>query len=388
MWPLVHVAGNLAAQYAVDRYVAAPYMDEPFHVGQTLAYFETNDFTQWDPKITTPPGLYIVGYAAAHLLGPSLRALRSVNLLAVALVYATRLPLPSHCVHAFPLFFFFTNLYYTDPLSTALVLLGLSLGCSGRQGASALVFLSSLLFRQTNIVWAALAAGLAVVGDTSVLQLPRRVPVFLRRALRLWAFVGLGLAFALFVKLNGGIVLGDKSNHEVSLHFAQLLYFLLFTLFFSFPLAIDWSRWRLAFDLKPGYSFPLELLAIFAAVKYGTQVHPFILADNCHYTFYIWRRLCTPLDGWLLAPVYWVAYKWFASGLDLRKLSTWLYVLAVAAVLVPSPLMEPRYYIVPYLVWRVYFFRRGATNPENLWYAVVNAGTIAVFCLSKTHFMW
>ena len=32
---------------------------------------------------------------------------------------------------------------------------------------------------------------------------------------RCWAFVLVGLAFVLFVYLNGGIVLGDKSNHQV-----------------------------------------------------------------------------------------------------------------------------------------------------------------------------
>lgn len=40
----------------------APYMDEPFHVGQTQTYC-AGRFHVWDPKITTLPGLYAFGLA-------------------------------------------------------------------------------------------------------------------------------------------------------------------------------------------------------------------------------------------------------------------------------------------------------------------------------------
>lgn len=41
--------------------------DEPFHVDQTQAYCKW-DFKYWNPKITTFPGLYVVGAAYAHML--------------------------------------------------------------------------------------------------------------------------------------------------------------------------------------------------------------------------------------------------------------------------------------------------------------------------------
>ncbi|VEL31785.1 unnamed protein product, partial [Protopolystoma xenopodis] len=34
-------------------------MDEYFHLRQTLLFYSGN-FSHWDPKITTPPGLYLV----------------------------------------------------------------------------------------------------------------------------------------------------------------------------------------------------------------------------------------------------------------------------------------------------------------------------------------
>ncbi|XP_061874522.1 dol-P-Glc:Glc(2)Man(9)GlcNAc(2)-PP-Dol alpha-1,2-glucosyltransferase isoform X2 [Colius striatus] len=44
---------------AVSRHQRGPYMDEVFHVPQAQAYCHGR-FLQWDPMITTLPGLYLV----------------------------------------------------------------------------------------------------------------------------------------------------------------------------------------------------------------------------------------------------------------------------------------------------------------------------------------
>ncbi|XP_074798526.1 dol-P-Glc:Glc(2)Man(9)GlcNAc(2)-PP-Dol alpha-1,2-glucosyltransferase isoform X2 [Natator depressus] len=44
---------------ALNREQRAPYMDEAFHVPQAQAYCE-GLFQQWDPMITTLPGLYLM----------------------------------------------------------------------------------------------------------------------------------------------------------------------------------------------------------------------------------------------------------------------------------------------------------------------------------------
>ena len=41
--------------------------DEPFHVPQTQRYCE-GQWREWDPKITTFPGLYLIGAALGRLL--------------------------------------------------------------------------------------------------------------------------------------------------------------------------------------------------------------------------------------------------------------------------------------------------------------------------------
>ena len=42
----------------VNNTVVEPYMDEIFHIPQAQRYCDGN-FTQWDNKITTLPGLYL-----------------------------------------------------------------------------------------------------------------------------------------------------------------------------------------------------------------------------------------------------------------------------------------------------------------------------------------
>ena len=46
---------------------------------------------------------------------------------------------------------------------------------------------------------------------------------------RLWALALVSICFAIFVVVNGGIVVGDRANHTPQLHLVQPLYFVLFT---------------------------------------------------------------------------------------------------------------------------------------------------------------
>jgi DIE2/ALG10 family len=42
------------------------------------------------------------------------------------------------------------------------------------------------------------------------------------------------------------------------------------------------------------------------AAQRGTVVHPYLLADNRHYTFYLWKDVLSKVQGrpWVLAPAY------------------------------------------------------------------------------------
>ena len=83
-----------------------------------------------------------------------------------------------------------------------------------------------------------------------------------------------------------------------------------------------------------------------------TIVHPFLLADNRHYAFYIYKRL---LSQSYLKPLILMAYHFSSfqiissliKGGQLSFIGIFSYLIAVGLTLIPSPLFEPRYYITP-----------------------------------------
>ena len=280
---------------------------------------------------------------------------------------------------------------------------------------------------------------------------------------RLWPYLVLMFAFAALVFWNGGVVLGmgchllhplfnsesgtnslissvivvehmlitiqtgDKSNHIATVHTSQLLYLWPSIVFFSFPLLVtslirittslpptrylEQLRWihRMSYPTldvapKPGSIMMLLILST-VSVHFNTIIHPFTLADNRHYVFYVFRLL--RWRWWVryaAIPVY-VGSSWlcFLPFFDSRRSSTGskllrdkdnessatsigsssesknkaegeqesmkkndrkaessftrasdmvIWFLCTTMCLVTAPLVEPRYTIMPWIVWR------------------------------------
>lgn len=444
----------------VSQEVPSPYLDEVFHVPQTQRYcracnsgyrgalsvFDLGGLlrrVKWNDKITTPPGLYLLGNIYAKYFGkyafPGSAAcgtvsLRALNFLGTQVVLQLTVDEAANPVGvtAFPLLFFFGLLFYTDVWATIFVLAAVRVGGQGRSSvavaASAALAWISLTFRQTNIVWAAYAAVVLLENR----YLSQRSPAatnekeprttdslvdsvvgFIKTAL--WTpsitvpFAAVGASFVYFLYWNGGIALGDKSNHAVSLNPLQLLHFLLHVVFFLGPPAVvaallNGRALARAAGLKRTAAFVAAFILSAAALGLylhhdRTPAHPFLLADNRHYTFYIWRKLYLPARTNLLFSLL-VAGPVFAAGLALFALPllhpdnrtthicSSLFLLAgIVFTLVPSPLLEPRYYIVPFVLWRTRYFQvlvarrqlRWLPVLEILWYLAINVATVYLF---------
>ncbi|KAL5047256.1 hypothetical protein BDW71DRAFT_196994 [Aspergillus fruticulosus] len=368
----------------VNSVVPEPYLDEAFHIPQAQAYW-AHKWTQWDPKITTPPGLYLFSYAVCTLilllrgspeqLDPP--ALRATNAAAAAVLLPLRLQTAldtvrrqrntrpsgawlSHTVLnicLFPPLFFFSGLYYTDVLALLVVVEAYNWDLSrGRPHAAALetaVFLVlgvvALVFRQTNIFWVSVFfGGLQVVrrlrwttkscessnvadimaaGSKNELYDPivldASLADYLKTAVSLCSvalnnigsvitslvpYLLILATFGGFVLWNGSVVLGHKEFHTASLHLPQMLYIWPYFLFFSWPLLlapmanIILPKFMLPKFLNQGFlasrrklpSLPTMLIVLpimLAVVHFNTVVHPFTLADNRHYVFYVFRIL-------------------------------------------------------------------------------------------------
>ncbi|WFD31743.1 dolichyl-P-Glc:Glc2Man9GlcNAc2-PP-dolichol alpha-1,2-glucosyltransferase [Malassezia sp. CBS 17886] len=448
-----------AALHAVNTAVPEPYMDEVFHIPQAARYCAGN--FAWDPKITTPPGLYLLTLLVFRALATvfsvacdDAASIRATNvallpaLFAVGLAYYRTIHGPSADVRAafatllFPPLFFTAFVYYTDLGSTLLVLAMLLARANAHDAVAAACGILSLLFRQNNIVWILFSCGASAlrilqdadVAGASVSQgaaaaaapgrpvshASPRVPhlaqlLTQRRVLVSMARVVLSYApafvlFAGFLVWNDGqVALGDQSNHQLALHLPQLGYFFAATAAFAWPTL--WSgacalarRRRSRTHVALLCAAWLALVAAgMAAVHWCTIVHPFLLSDNRHYTFYVWRRIINarPWTRYALVPVYVTMAMGSVGLLAAQENALWVagFLVSCALVLVPAPLVEPRYFIVPYVVMRLHWPETSptATRMDVAWNGLVNAVALCLFCYypftwaheeGTQHFVW
>ena len=123
--------------FLVNRIVDEPYMDEEFHIRQAQKYCLGN-FYNYDEKLTTPPGLYMISYVLSKLGLPcSIDYLRLINLFVGIILLPNLLIRVRGAIHPIehressesakllsmmPIFSFFSLLYYTDLWSVYLVI--------------------------------------------------------------------------------------------------------------------------------------------------------------------------------------------------------------------------------------------------------------------------
>eukprot|EP00258_Populus_trichocarpa_P042520 XP_024458539.1 dol-P-Glc:Glc(2)Man(9)GlcNAc(2)-PP-Dol alpha-1,2-glucosyltransferase isoform X2 [Populus trichocarpa] len=391
----------------VNRIVPEPYMDEIFHIPQAQQYCKGN-FASWDPMITTPPGLYYLSLAHVASLFPgmffirgvslfselcSTPILRSVNgvlaILCSVIVYEIitllrpniderKATIFAVVLALYPLHWFFTFLYYTDVASLTTVL-AMYLACLKKKyHLSALLGAYAVFIRQTNIVWMLFVActgvmditlthqresvkvdNLNTTGNKTGHSVPNNhiiVGSNMRRRKPNSAVDNSKSSMTSTLTYSTSHSSGAKEAHAVSPHFAQLMYFSLVSslalapLHFSLDQAVHlfWSFWK----KRPlGFcQWIVALTAGFLSVHSYSIAHAYLLADNRHYTFYLWRKVIQSHQStkYLLVPLY--VYSWFSIFRVLARPKIWVlaYFLATAAVLVPAPLIEFRYYTIPF----------------------------------------
>lgn len=316
----------------------------------------------------------------------------------------------------YPLHWFFSFLFYTDVGSTTVVMAMYLACLKELYWISGMFGLLAILFRQTNVVWTFFVACVGIMdflrkesygAAVPLRELYQKVPVPCRRqpivgsqltnecqvepdicnkqkvsmyeeglvkeilVLLYWAwhkrrdlilhFLPLILpiiGFLVFVLYNGSIVLGAKEAHQVSPHFTQVLYFGAVSAVAMAPVHLNLhlmkENLRRVLAIKTGTLgyFLAGLVGAGACVHYFSLAHPYLLSDNRHYTFYIWRRI---INAWwsakyLLTFIYFYSWCSILATIGKRQKKLWLFVyfLAVVAVLVPAPLIEFRYYTVPF----------------------------------------
>ena len=124
----VLVAATVFSVSLVSMQLPSPYMDEEFHIPQLSRYLDWK-FTEWDPKITTFPGMYLLTWLLCSLspllwvvsIVSAARLYNSIVALVTLLLLRQASPMYAELIYLFPPLFATFSVYYTDP--TALCLL-------------------------------------------------------------------------------------------------------------------------------------------------------------------------------------------------------------------------------------------------------------------------
>ena len=179
--------------------------------------------------------------------------------------------------------------------------------------------------------------------------------------------------------------MGDRNAHTATIHFPQLFYLFGLVTLFAAP---HWTDHLLSFyhACRKKWFFVLMCAGLVALViRYNTLVHPYLLADNRHYTFYIWKRVFEyrPWGRYALIPLY--LFGAYATYQTMSKTKNFLFALVFIGcsmiALVPQRLLEIRYFFIPYLFVRLHIEPRSWASLfiEFIMYAVLNTATIYLF---------
>lgn len=411
-------------------------VDEEFHLPLGEQYCKFN-FKVWDPKVTTLPGLYLI---SAAILGPfglcSIFWLRAISLLFSCinfvlfyLLFARRIRGELHKVSSalamslLPPLYFLAHIYYTDVVSITTCLLFIILNEKGYHFPASIAGFLSVICRQTNILVVAMYGGKFVLTELysawAELKEPYRkvygkfpvtsVKPFLKDAVRnplgllqnpsagFWlnslCYISILLFFAIFVFLNGGIVVGDRNAHNVTMNLPQIFYFSLFSLVFGWPHFVGEVLNFIQFTVRHKMLMIFLIAVSFVIVHFNTVVHPYLLADNRHLVFYVWSRFYGKYwwFRYALIPVYifslYVIVKTIWNRHDISFFI--FYTVGVTTLLASQSLLEIRYFLVPYIILRLKmkFIGSEVFNVilEFVTYSVINMITLNIF-FTKTLF--
>jgi len=347
---LSFVAG---AAFAVYAFGDTPLMvDEYVHYPQIVGF--ARKYSRIDPRLTMIPGYHAIIAALSWVFGGlSIRAVRAYSFLvafgAIAAFYfaaradAEERPVVRTLQLAFlpialPLFF----LIYTDATSLLFVLWMMLAAIRNRPWQAGMLGLVACLIRQNNIVWVAFAALWmhAVESGWSWSTLREELG-------RYWAFVLTAALFIVFVWMNGGVALGDAGAHPLSRAHLGNVFFLLFLcpLLLAPMFLARWRQWLAPLHHARAW---LWLGIVFVIFWTGFSVdHPYNLMQRDLFLRNAVLGFFISSDSSRL--LFFVPIGFAILGLRTVELrpAWWLIYPFTVLFLLPSWLIEQRYYLIP-----------------------------------------
>ncbi len=244
----------------------------------------------------------------------------------------------------FPILFPFFFLIYTDVFSLLLVLTALFFALRKSYNLAAFMGIASIAVRQNNILWLLFLFIFMYTQEYSTIN-KEAIKNHLKKS---WLFLLGFLAFAIFLFINQGIAIGDRTGHPGGIFFGNI-YFLLFLFFFlllPYNLA---SLLKIIEKIKQNKKIIL-LLAVFLVFYLFTfkNTHPY---NQEAYNFFLRNQILNFFTSSLFLKILFflpIAYSMLSlSTTKLPSKACYLIYPTTILYLLPSWLIEQRYYLIP-----------------------------------------
>lgn len=397
------------------------YMDEKFHINQTVNYYN-GDIFNWDEKLTTFPLMFIITAILRRIFwffSLPLLEYRYISyimscLLLIKVSQTSEMIFNrsnfrfSLLIYLLPINFFYYFLFYTDTLSTYFVtsyffyelFLRNNLQKTRNFDYKRLLLMSlSILSRQNNIIWVNFFNLLEVIFSFPQLTTSKVIEIIRKYK----EIVIIDVLFILFLVFNNfSVVLGDASNHKLCFHLSQITHFICF-LYIFFPSLIlsmlDFYLNRLKRLKKQELTqffqvFITCIIVLYISETYFLYSHSFIESDNRHFSFYFFKKIIkNPVFNKLrqaflilILPQY--VYDFIVNDSWVNKKYFLSYYVCLVLILVPVQLFEFRYFALPLTLFIIISFYTNSIISKRLLVTENILFALAVNCVSLYVFLF
>lgn len=352
--------------------------DEPIHYWQIEKFNNHNYVMQ--KSLTVIPGYHYIISELMLLFGIfTFDAARIITTLFLTLTlipafYAiTQSWRKTLQLYFFPLMFIFYFLVYTDLTSLLFVVMGVMALHFRKYRMSGIFFILSMLIRQNNLVWLIFGAVYIILEECieskswKILNMQSLIKLFKKG----WTYI-LGIVlFGIFIIINKGLVIGDRSSHPFGLYTTNI-YYLLFLTFFMFMPSIlfklkDIVSWMKSHKI---ISINIIVVGIILALLNFSNTHWYnnttyqgsILNTGILHNIILSIAVSSPLTKILFfIPVIIGIFYIIVSRLK-KPIYYLIYPFSILTI-IESQMVDSRYYIIPFTLFII--FREEGTEREE-----------------------
>lgn len=412
---LITISSSIICFY-LNKNIPGNYMDEIFHIDQTIKFYESN-YNYWNKKLTTFPGSFFLTSLFLKFIGLFTKKFSFILFARIFTLIISNITILilgrfndeanekqkdyqytfQLIITLIPINFFYNFIFYTDTFSTLSLVIYFYFGLKKDKNffISLVTSIFAVLMRQNNIIWInllPLADGLKIL---SLFLQNKNFSIFIENIINItknyFSIIIIDLLFIGFLYWNDfSVVLGDKGHHEMCLHLAQINHFLIVGLV-MFPFAnihilavFDKKFYNKKSLFKFVSIFIIMLVCVFTFNKYS-YVHEFILSDNRHYSFYYFRKIYNVLYLRKIILIY-VSFTYsmiITYNFEMINDSKlWSFLICLFLCLVPAKLMEFRYFFPCFCIFLI-LLEQNKKNAQLLYNTIFHKFQIIIFIVQN-----